>query len=429
MLGHPGFHHVLVDHAVAQPQALFGRQRRTGVHPGGDGAEAIGQSSALYCLAECLGSHGFEEIGAALHQQERTQRVSPEVEGCRQGRLVHPCTAVQRQDLISLALLLDAHQAGRQGRLLNLGQDAADHAVARDAHPVSLSNPRPSRHPQRWGKLPTRTLEAGDGRIPDGAPAGGPDETALHRGARAEAGTVQLRRWRRACIDGRAAVLRQIGRQIGSLRAKTSAAALLVALCCSSLGCIGVQTNDARSFGSFPPRHLVSGAPKQSGEPGEKRERYDLSVVVYAQPQGAAAASSLRGGTVGVVRNAYGHWLERTRRARLHDDARYHAQILVSDRGGGAFSVFAGFLTVFSLYAIPSWTSHDYRTTIRIVDAEGQVLGKKTYEHRLSVVQHLLMAFGMPFAGIQSGYDRMWNAVLRDAAVWSVETLAAREPG
>jgi hypothetical protein len=186
-----------------------------------------------------------------------------------------------------------------------------------------------------------------------------------------------------------------------------------------------VQSNDARRFDDFPPRAL-GGASAGSAANGGSPSRYDVTVAVFPQPRGAAAASSLRGSTVGVVRNAYAHWLERTGRARLRDEAPYRVQILVDDRGGGGFSVFAGFVTVLTLYAIPSWATHDYRTTVRIVDAQGRVLGKKTWQHSLSVVQHLLMGFAMPFAGIQSSYDRMWNAVMRDAAVWTVETLSTQ---
>ena len=40
------------------------------------------------------------------------------------------------------------------------------------------------------------------------------------------------------------------------------------------------------------------------------------------------------------------------------------------------------------------------------------------------LIQQLFMAFGMPFAGLQSRYDRMWEEVMRDASVWTVETLS-----
>ncbi len=193
-------------------------------------------------------------------------------------------------------------------------------------------------------------------------------------------------------------------------------AVLSAVLAFHGLGCVGAQSNDARRFDSFPPETL-------SGE-----SRYGISIAAYVQVQGAEAASSLRGGTTSNARNAYAYWLERTRRARVDEAGPYRAQILVEDRGSGSGAVFAGFVTVLSLYVIPSWASHDYRTTVRVLDEAGQVVGQTYFRHRLTVVQQLFMALAMPFTSIQSSYDKMWNAVMRDAAAWTVESLDASSP-
>ena len=195
---------------------------------------------------------------------------------------------------------------------------------------------------------------------------------------------------------------------------------LCLLLAAPQLACIGVQSNDARSFQTFPPAAIA----------GETR--FGIAVTAYVQPRGAAAASSLRGGTTGVVRNAYAHYLERTGRAKVNETGPFRVQIVVEDRGAGPGAVFAGFLTVFTLYVVPSWASHDYRTTVSVVDAAGRLVGQTQYRHRLTVVQQLFLAAAMPFAGIQSSYDAMWNEVMRDAAAWTIEVLDAHaetDPG
>lgn len=195
--------------------------------------------------------------------------------------------------------------------------------------------------------------------------------------------------------------------------AKLARVALCALLAVPGLGCIGIQSNDARVFDAYPPADIAGST------------QYGIDVVIAVQSEGASAGSTLRGGTGGNVRNAYAYHLERTGRVRIDPAGPYQVQILVQDQGPSSGAVFAGFVTVFTLYVVPSWASHDYRTALRILDADGRVLGETRYTHRLTVVQQLLLALGMPFAGIQEGYDRMWNAVMRDAAVWTIETLMA----
>ena len=78
-----------------------------------------------------------------------------------------------------------------------------------------------------------------------------------------------------------------------------------------------------------------------------------------------------------------------------------------------------------TVYLVPSWTTHRYTTTVQLFDPTGRKLGTRRYEHQLRLVQQLFLVFGMPFSGLQRSYDEMWNEVMRDAAVWTVELADA----
>ena len=99
-------------------------------------------------------------------------------------------------------------------------------------------------------------------------------------------------------------------------------------------------------------------------------------------------------------------------------------RIHVVDQGSPGTTLIPAILTGLTLYVIPSWSTQNYTTSVELQDDAGNPIASKTYEHRLRMVQQLFLAFGMPFAGVERRYDQMWDAVLKDAAVWTVETLA-----
>ncbi len=199
----------------------------------------------------------------------------------------------------------------------------------------------------------------------------------------------------------------------GSARAPAAWRGVLVSALLVCTGCIGVQSNDARDFARFPPEALA----------GESM--HSMKVEVSAQATGVAADNALRANLMGDVENAYVHWLSRTKRVKGGDAPRYLARLQVTDEGGDRGTVAAAVLSGLTLYVIPSWSTHRYTTTVEIFETGGRKLGSRRFEHRLRLVQQLFLVFGMPFAGLQSAYDRMWNEVTRDAAAWTVEVLDA----
>lgn len=202
------------------------------------------------------------------------------------------------------------------------------------------------------------------------------------------------------------------GRNNAAMPASRSALALTTLLLLSSSGCIGTQSNDAREFGRFPPESIA----------GE--ERFALDIQVAANAAGLAADNQLRANLSEDVRSAYVFHLNQTKRFRsANDTPPYTANVEVFDQGGDSSSLAGAFFTGLTLYLIPSWTTHHYTTTVTLSDPSGARVGRKRYEHQLRLVQQLFLVFGMPFAGLQRSYDEMWNEVMRDAAVWTVETI------
>lgn len=192
---------------------------------------------------------------------------------------------------------------------------------------------------------------------------------------------------------------------------------LAFALVLSSAGCIGTQSNDTRTFDRFPPESIT----------GE--ERFALQLQVSADAAGVAADNQLRANLSEDVRSAYVFHLNQTKRFRsAGEEPAYTASVQVFDQGGDNASLAGAFITIVTLYLIPSWTTHHYTTTVELTDPSGRKLGSKRYEHRLRLVQQLFLVFGMPFSSLQRSYDEMWNEVMRDAAVWTVEAIEPARP-
>jgi len=113
-----------------------------------------------------------------------------------------------------------------------------------------------------------------------------------------------------------------------------------------------------------------------------------------------------------------------TNRVSIGSEVAYQATVSVVDQGGSSGALVAAFLTGLTLYVIPSWVTHEYTTTINLRDVAGNEIASKTYQHELMMIQQLFMIFGMPFADVETRRDQMWEAVMKDAAVWTVETLS-----
>jgi hypothetical protein len=191
---------------------------------------------------------------------------------------------------------------------------------------------------------------------------------------------------------------------------------LLALLLVHSLGCIGLQSNDARSFPRFPPEAIAGS------------ERFELAVSVGANAVGVSADRAVRASLLDDVRSAYNFHLNQTGRIQgSGPNPPYVASVQVFDQGGDSGTVLAALVTGLTLYVIPSWSTHHYTTTVRLTDGAGNELGTQVYAHRLRLVQQLFLVFGMPFASLQDAYDRMWSEVMQDAAVWTVETLDAAQ--
>lgn len=188
----------------------------------------------------------------------------------------------------------------------------------------------------------------------------------------------------------------------------------LALLVLQGAGCIGVQSNPARQFASFPPAEVA----------GEGR--YGIRVTVDSSATGVAAANSVRSNLRGDVLEAYTTHLNQTGRVEAPGPNAYQAQVMVVDEGSGGGALVAAFLTGLTLYVIPSWSSHSYTTTVKLTDPAGNEFATKTYKHQLTLVQQLFLLFGMPFASLDRRYDEMWSEVMADAAVWTVEKIDAR---
>ena len=189
----------------------------------------------------------------------------------------------------------------------------------------------------------------------------------------------------------------------------------LALLLVASSGCIGVQSNPARQFTSFPPTEITGGA-----------KRYGVHVKVDASSTGVAAANSVRSNLTGDVLEAYIEHLNATGRFETPGPGAYTAKVMVIDEGSNFGALAAAFLTGLTLYVIPSWSTHSYTTTVKLTDPSGREFATKTYKHQLTLVQQLFLVFGMPFAGLDRRYDEMWDAVMADAAVWTIEKLDTR---
>ncbi len=179
------------------------------------------------------------------------------------------------------------------------------------------------------------------------------------------------------------------------------------------IGCIGVQSNDARQFTPFPPATIAGS------------EKVDVGVQVVVEVSGTPASAGVRANTQGKVQGLYMRYLRETNRASVTGRADYEARVRVKDQGGSFGARMAAVLTGLTLYVIPSWLTHEYTTTIELHDlATGRSVAAKTYKHELTFVQQLFTVFAMPFSGIEKRYDEMWEAVMKDAAVWTVESLS-----
>ena len=195
---------------------------------------------------------------------------------------------------------------------------------------------------------------------------------------------------------------------------RRAALLLVCAVACLSFGCIGVQSNPARSFESFPP-------PQVGGV-----DAYAINVNVNTRVSGTTATTSVRANLANDVLNAYTTHLAKTGRTQASGPNPYSVQVDVVDEGGGGGSMVAAVITGFTLYVIPSWMTHDYTTTLALKDASGNQFATKTYTHTLTYIQQLFLVFGMPFSGIDSEYRAMWDEVMADAAVWTVEAIDNR---
>ncbi len=188
-------------------------------------------------------------------------------------------------------------------------------------------------------------------------------------------------------------------------------AGALCALLIPSTACIGIQRNEAREFIPFPPPTLA-GAEMSSLE-------FDVEVTETGFP----ASEALRDSTRGRVMMLYDRYLRDTNRVTIGGENANQVRITVLDEGGSTFAKTMEVISGFTLCLFPSWMTHHYTTQVDLTDASGRSIASRTYEHKLVSFVQTLTIFAMPWSGRTLRYDQMWEDVMKDAAVWTVESL------
>jgi hypothetical protein len=179
-------------------------------------------------------------------------------------------------------------------------------------------------------------------------------------------------------------------------------------------GCIGVSTFEGRTFDSFPPANLP--------ESGAKA----IAVNVIFSATGVPATKGIRTNVQQRVTAKAQGYLQKTGRAGMIGGAGgYTLTIQVRDDGGSGASLLTAFLTGLTLYVIPSWVTHNYTTDVSLTDTSGKMIGSRSFSHMFRMYQQLFLVFGMPVASPDGVADRIWDDVMQDVAVWTVETIAS----
>lgn len=188
---------------------------------------------------------------------------------------------------------------------------------------------------------------------------------------------------------------------------------LLVSFVLPLSACIGIQGNDAREFESFPPR--MPDGPK-----------FNVAVSATVVASRSAATEEMRTGTASKVETWAKQELYETGRMAYGASGGYNLNFYVIDQGCGFGSILMSMVSGLTLTVLPASCTHEYTTQVTLTDASGETIGETTHKHHLQWVTELFLVFGMPFAGSEAVFERMWEQVLRDVAVWTVEQVSAQ---
>jgi hypothetical protein len=184
------------------------------------------------------------------------------------------------------------------------------------------------------------------------------------------------------------------------------------------------QRNDARKFEPFPPAAIST-----ASKPVALHLDVSIEVVGVETSERTRRRLAIR------VKNQASGLLEQTGFFRLRPDdqaADYRLELHVRkecdpDQSVGRFAV-----SLFTLFLIPSIEGARYTTDVRLTDARGDALASKQYRHKFQEAIQLFLLLGLPLRQWPDRVtDEMWQAVLRDVAVWAADETgkaAASQP-
>jgi hypothetical protein len=190
---------------------------------------------------------------------------------------------------------------------------------------------------------------------------------------------------------------------------------LLTALLCTLPACVGSQWSDARQGISVPSLTLANGA-----------KPIRLHLQTSYQFTSSNTTLDYRQSRVDYLNSRLEDLMSHDGSIEMHHDVGTADYRLVTRvRDDNHFNQGSRQLVAYTLWLWPWWGHSNYTTDIELIDARGNLVGKKRLKHSYSETQQLFLLVAAPFAPTGSAYTAMWQHVLTDASAWAVESIQA----